>query len=114
MIGKEVIETKPITGSAVKEALEEFSEKNEPNYEQNITLNHLARFRRYSAEDAEKIIEELEDKFKLRRKVAVHIVDLIPEDLSDLRLIFAKEATQLDKGQMEEVLEILEQYTVIE
>ena len=114
MIGKETIESEPITSSAVKEALEEFSESNELNYEQNITLNHLARFRRYSAEDAEKIIEELEEKFKLRRKVAVHIVDLIPEDLSDLRLIFAKEPTQIDNEQMEEILKILEQYDVIE
>ena len=114
MIGKKTIETEPITGSAVKEALEEFSESNELNYEQNITLNHLARFKRYSAEDAEKIIEELEEKLKLRRKVAVHIVDLIPEDLSDLRLIFAKEPTQIDKEEMEEILEILEQYDVIE
>ncbi len=114
MIGKEIIKNEPITGAEVKEALEEFSENNELNYEQNITLNHLARFKRYSAEDSEKIIAELEEKLKLRRKVAVHIVDLIPEDLSDLRLIFAKEPTQLDKEQMEEILEILEQYDVIE
>ncbi len=114
MIGKETLENEPITGAEVKEALEEYSENNELNYEQNITLNHLARFKRYSVEDSEKIIAELEEKFKLRRKVAVHIVDLVPQDLSDLRLIFAKEAAQLDKEEMEQVLEILEQYDVIE
>ena len=107
MIGKEVIETEPISGAKVKEVLEEFSEDNELNYEQNITLNHLARFKRYSVEDSEEIIEKLQSEFNLRPKVAVHIVDLVPQDLADLRLIFAKEPGQFSKEDMEKILELL-------
>ncbi|MBE6496885.1 MAG: DNA-directed RNA polymerase subunit F [Methanobrevibacter sp.] len=114
MIGKEVIETEPISGAKVKEVLEEFSEDNELNYEQNITLNHLARFKRYSVEDSEEIIEKLQSEFNLRPKVAVHIVDLVPQDLADLRLIFAKEPGQFSKEDMEKILELLEQYDIIE
>jgi DNA-directed RNA polymerase subunit F len=114
MIGKEVIETEPISGAKVKEVLEEFSEDNELNYEQNITLNHLARFKRYSVEDSEEIIEKLQSEFNLRPKVAVHIVDLVPQDLADLRLIFAKEPGQVSKEDMEKILELLEQYDIIE
>ncbi|WP_407410951.1 RNA polymerase Rpb4 family protein [Methanobrevibacter sp.] len=114
MIGKNVIESEPIPGVKVKKVLEEFSEDNELNYEQNVTLNHLARFKRYSVEDAEEIIEKLQDEFDLRPKVAVHIVDLVPEDLDDLRLIFAKEPKQVDKAEMEKILELLEQYDIIE
>ena len=87
MIGKSVLKKEEIPGVEVKKALEEFSEEYELNYEQNVTLNHLARFPRYSAEDAEKIIAELEEKIGLRRKVAVHIVDLNPKDLSDLNYL---------------------------
>jgi DNA-directed RNA polymerase subunit F len=114
MIGKEVIETEPISGAKVKEVLEEFSEDNELNYEQNITLNHLARFKRYSVEDSEEIIEKLQSEFNLRPKVAVHIVDLVPQDLADLRLIFAIEPGQVSKEDMEKILELLEQYDIIE
>ena len=114
MIGKSVIKKEEIPGVEVKEALEEFSKEYELNYEQNVTLNHLARFPRYSAEDTAKIIAELEEKIGLRHKVAVHIVDLIPKDLSDLRLIFAKEPMQIDKEKMEEIIEILNQYFVEE
>ena len=115
MIGKEVIESQPIPGSKVKEVLEEFRENdNELNYEQNITLNHLERFKRFSVEDAEEIVEKLQNEFGIREKVAVHIVDLIPQDLADLRLIFAKEPGQTDKEDMEKILELLEQYDVIE
>ncbi|KZX12198.1 RNA polymerase Rpb4 family protein [Methanobrevibacter oralis] len=110
MIGKNIIETEPITGAEVKEVLEEYSEDNELNYEQNITLNYLSRFKRYSLEDSEKLIEELQDKVNIKQKVAVRIVDLIPKDLSDLRLIFNKEIHQPTTDEMEQILEILEQY----
>ena len=114
MIGKKIIESEPIQSVKVKEALEEFSQENELNYEQNITLNHLSRFKRYSVEDSEKIISELKDKIGLRHKVAVRIVDLIPQDLSDLRLIFAKEKFPMKKDEMEDVLKILNKYQVEE
>ena len=114
MIGKDVIESEPITGSEVKQIIEEFAEDNELNYEQNLTLNHLARFKRYSAEDAKEIFEKLQDEFGLRAKVAAHIVDLVPVDLADMRLIFAKEPSKTDKEDMEKILEFLEQYDVVE
>ena len=114
MIGKNIIESEPIPGVEVKEILEEFSEDNELNYEQNITLNHLARFKRYSLEDSQEIIAKLQEEFNLRPKVAVHIVDLVPEDLADLRLIFAKEPSKVDNEEMKKILELLEQYDVVE
>ncbi|WP_405284629.1 RNA polymerase Rpb4 family protein [Methanobrevibacter sp.] len=114
MIGKNIIESEPIPGVEVKEILEEFSEDNELNYEQNVTLNHLARFRRYSLEDSEEIVAKLQEEFNLRPKVAVHIVDLVPEDLADLRLIFAKEPSKVDNEEMKKILELLEQYDVVE
>ena len=114
MIGKEVIKSEPIPSSKVKEIIEDFGESNELNYEQNLTLNHLARFRRYSAEDAEEIYEKLKDEFGLRDKVAVHIVDLVPLDLADMRLIFAKEPSKTSPEDMKKILEMLEQYDYIE
>ena len=98
----------------VKEILENFAEENELNYQQNVTLNHLARFKRYSAEDAEEIYEKLQEEFGLRDKVAAHIVDMVPLDLADMRLIFAKEPTKTTKEDMEKILEMLEQYDYIE
>ena len=115
MIGKEIIDSEAIPSSKVKEILEDFSQDNELNYEQNLTLNHLSRFKRYSVEDSEEIMEKLQELLpNLRTRAIVHIVDLVPEDLADLRLIFAKEPYQPDKGEMEQILEILEQYDIVE
>ena len=114
MIGKEIIDNEPIPSAKVKKVLEEFSEDNELNYEQNITLNHLARFKKYSSEDSEEIVAKLQEEFGLRPKVAVHIVDLVPKDLADMRLIFAKEPMKIEKEDMEKILEFLEQYDIEE
>ena len=114
MIGKEVIKSEPIPSSEVKEIIEEFSENNELNYQQNLTLNHLSRFKRYSPEDAKEIFQRLKEEFGLRDKVAAHIVYLVPEDIADMRLIFAKEPTKTTKEDMEKILEMLEQYDYIE
>jgi DNA-directed RNA polymerase subunit F len=114
MIGKEIMDSEPIPGARVKQILEEFSEENELSYEQNLTLNHLARFKKYSVEDSEEIFEKLQEDFGLRPKVAAHIVDLAPQDLADLRLIFAKEPTKIEKEEMVDILEMLEQYDLQE
>ena len=115
MIGKKVIETEAISSARVKKILEDFSQENELNYEQNLTLNHLERFKKFSADDAEEIMEKLHEEHpNLRTRAIVHIVDLVPKDLADLRLIFAKEPYQPTKEEMEQILEILEQYDIIE
>lgn len=111
MIGKKIIATEPIQSVKVKEVIDEYSQGNELTYEQNITLNHLSRLPHFSVEDSEKIVEELE-AMDIKTKVAVRIVDLMPTDLSDLRLIFAKEIKQPSKEEMEKILEILGQYDI--
>ncbi len=112
MIGKEILESEPIPSSCVKEILEEYGENNELNYEQNLTLNHLSRFDRYSPSDACEIYQRLIDEFQLRNRVAVHIVDLVPKDIIDMRLIFAKEPTKTTDDDMKKILEMLEEYVI--
>ena len=45
MIGKKTLDVNPIPAAEVKEILEEFSEKNELSYEQNLTLAHVTNFK---------------------------------------------------------------------
>ena len=113
MIGKRVIDNKPIPAVKVREILEDFNESHELTYEQNVTTNHIIKFAHYSLEDAESILEELE-AMDIKPKIAVRIVDLVPEDLADLRLIFAKENVPIKKEDMEKILDILQKYDVLE
>ena len=112
MIGKKTLETEPIPAAKVKEILEEFSEKHELSYEQNLTLAHVTNLNKLSLEDTEKLIEELEAY--VDHKQAVRIADIVPRDMADLRLIFAKEINAPSNDEMKEILEILEKYEVEE
>ena len=108
MIGKKTLETEPIPAAKVKEILEEFSEKHELSYEQNLTLAHVTNLNKLSLEDTEKLIEELEAYVDYKQ--AVRIADIVPRDMDDLRLIFAKERNAPSNDEMKEILEILEKY----
>ena len=110
MIGKKTVESEPIPMAKVKSILEDFQEEFELNYEQNLTLDHVNKFSRHSLEDTEKLIAELEEIVKT--KYAIRIADLMPQDLSDLRLLFAKERIPIKKEEMEELLKILDKYPV--
>ena len=107
MIGKKTLESKPIPAAEVKEILEEFSLKHELTAEQNFTLEHVRSLNKISLEDTEKLIEELTGF-----KHAVRIADLLPQDLDDLRLIFAKERISLSSDELKEILEILDKYEI--
>ena len=112
MIGKKTLESEPIPAAKVKEILEEFSEKHELSYEQNLTLDHASNLTKLSLEDTEKLIEELEAY--VDHKQAVRMADIVPRDMADLRLIFAKERNAPSNDEMKEILEILEKYDIEE
>jgi DNA-directed RNA polymerase subunit F len=112
MIGKNTLENEPVPVAKVKEVLEEFSKEYELSYEQNLTLDHVTKFNKLPLESAEEMIAELKEIVK--KKHAVRITDLMPEDLQDLRLMFAKERVPIKKEDMENILKIVDKYRIEE
>lgn len=108
MIGKKVIDTDPITIAEVKEMLGELSEHYELTYEQNLALDHVTKFSKLDEEAAKKLVEELSEIIK--KTQAIKIADIMPEDMADLRLIFAKERGSFKQEDMEKILEIVNKY----
>lgn len=118
MIGKKVIDTKPITISEAKEILlnkieQKADENNEVDgrqftYEQNLTIDYVTKFALLDADDAKELVSKLEEY--LTTVQAVKVVDLMPEDLDDLRLIFAKERGTFETETLQNVLDLLDQY----
>ncbi|MFH1773906.1 MAG: RNA polymerase Rpb4 family protein [Methanobacteriota archaeon] len=109
MIGKKILEDKPISSAEAKAVLEEAVKKSkEPNYEQKITLEHLAKFVKMSSEESMKKIEELmKSNAKIKPEIAVKLVDLLPEDEDDVRAIFAKERFALTKEEIAGILKLI-------
>lgn len=108
MIGKKVIETEPITIAEAKEMLEESSESYDPTYEQNLAIDHVTKFSKLDVETAQKLVNELQEIIK--KTQAIKIADVMPVNLADLRLMFAKERGSHKKEELEEILKIINKY----
>lgn len=112
MIGKKVTETDPVTVAEVKKLLEDVSESYELTYEQNLALDHANKFSKIETEDAKKLVEELQGIVK--KSQAVKIADIMPVDMADMRLLFAKERGSHKKEELEQVLKIVEKYRKVQ
>ena len=108
MIGKKVVDVDPITIAEVKNMLEDISEHYELTYEQNLALDHVIKFSKLDEESAKKLVEELSELIK--KTQAIKIADIMPEDIADLRLIFAKERGSFKTEDLEKILEIVDKY----
>ncbi|MDR0910984.1 MAG: RNA polymerase Rpb4 family protein [Methanobrevibacter sp.] len=114
MIGKKTINSTPIPMAKVKEVLNNYVENFEPNYEQNVTIDHVSQFSKLSLDETEKLIAELESEMDLKPKYAVKIADMMVKDLDDLRLLFSKEPLKLKNEDMKRILEIVDKYREFE
>jgi DNA-directed RNA polymerase subunit F len=108
MIGKKVMETDPVTVAEVKTMLDDASESYDLTYEQNLALDHATKFSKIEAESANKLVEELQEIVK--KTQATKIADMMPVDMADMRLLFAKERGSHKKEELEQVLEIVNKY----
>ena len=108
MIGKKVMETNPVTVAEVKTMLNSASESYDLTYEQNLALDHATKFSKIEVESANKLVEELQEIVK--KTQATKIADMMPVDMADMRLLFAKERGSHKKEELEQVLEIVNKY----
>ena len=90
MIGKKLISERYVTIAQSKEIVAN-SRRNyeELPYELSCAINYLEKFAKLSAEEAEKLLNELRS-LGLDERTSVKIVDLLPKDEEDLKVIFYK------------------------
>ena len=90
MIGKKLISERYVTISQSKEIfINSRRNHEEMPYELSCALNYLEKFAKLSAEEAEKLLNELRS-LGLDERTSVKIVDLLPKDEEDLKVIFYK------------------------
>ncbi len=108
MIGKRLLEEKAISNAESRAILEKKVENEELDYEQRTTLEHLKKISKLTPEKANETIEELmKSNEKIKREIAVKIVDLLPKDVDDVKAIFAKERFALSKEEVQGILKIV-------
>jgi len=98
-----ILERTPLNLNEVETILKDISDSGK---KEEIEL-YLKKFLKTDSKRAEKIKEELEklDLLKIKREHLVKIVDLLPEDSSDLNKIFID--VSLNEDETNKILEIV-------
>jgi len=110
MIGKQTIANKPTTLAEVAEILEDRKKEGELGFEQQATAEYSKKFAKVSKKKALEMLEDLQKIEKIKPDVAVKIVDILPKNVEQLRLILSKGRYDLTSSEIEEVLKIVGKY----
>jgi DNA-directed RNA polymerase subunit F len=115
-IFKEKLDEEFLTFAETKELLDEveaeraLDEDREMRYELARAIEHVNRFTVLDPEESLELVDELQDLEKVDEATSFKIANLLPEDRTELRSVFAKERYTLDGGELDEILNVLAKY----
>ena len=113
---KEKVDEEYLTTAEAKAILAEIEadraadEERELRYELARAIEHVNRFGHLDAEESRELVEALVELDPIDVSTAVKITDLLPEDRTELRSVFAQERYSLDGEELDEVLSIVAKY----
>jgi DNA-directed RNA polymerase subunit F len=104
MIGKKVLEDRPVTLSEVKDILHSRKEDGELTYEQKITYDYARKFGK-----SKKINEALESLIAegVDDKMAIKVINAMPKTADQVKLIFEKARFTLKDSQISKILSVV-------
>jgi DNA-directed RNA polymerase subunit F len=106
-----VIETNPTSMAESREILSSREKKKELSYEQKLALEHLNKFTKLSPEQAKKLLEELSGVLRMSQETMVQILNFLPKNADELRMIFSREKFSLKEDEINKILEIVKKYS---
>jgi len=115
-IFKEKLDEELLTFAETKELLDEveadraLDEDREMRYELARAIEHVNRFTVLDAEESLELVEELQEFEKVDEATAYKIANLLPEDRTELRSVYAKQRYTLDGEELDEILNVLAKY----
>ncbi|TKX56075.1 RNA polymerase Rpb4 family protein [Halorubrum sp. SP3] len=115
-IFKEKLDEEYVTTSEAKEILVEIEderaadEDRDLRYELARAIEHVNRFADLDPDESRELVEELTELDQIDLPTAVKITDLLPEDRTELRSVFAQERYSLDGEELDEILDVVAKY----
>jgi len=107
-----IIKEKSLTLSEVKALLEEQEKNRELSSLENLTLDYARKLAKIqNAEKSRELVKELVEKFDIPEEFAVQIVNIMPKEPGELRLILSPLNMIFSEEQLREILNLLERYT---
>jgi len=107
---EEVMREKLVTNAEAKEILKERKKEIELGYEQKNALEYLRKYDKLTIKKAEELVKELSEVKKLRERQVIQIVNILPKDRDDLRLILEKDYNLLTDEEKNFILEKVKKF----
>lgn len=89
----QIKDQKLVTWTEAKKVLADNAKEKEPGYEQKNALEHLQKFSKIAKANVEEMIEELRAFDKLKDRHIILIVNMLPQDPDDLRVLLGGDVT---------------------
>lgn len=102
---------KVVLWAEVKKVLEKKEKEKELSYEQKNALDHLRKFSKISEKAATEMAEELGKIDRLKEKHIISIINHMPQELEDLRVLFANEVVSLLEEDRKKIISIVKKYS---
>lgn len=110
MIGKEQEGTRLASVYEVKDILEEKKEAmGELGYEQKLAYEYATKFAKLGKSDVTKLRKEL-DEFKLLEKTVMKLIEVMPVDINQLRLMLVSEKRNFEDEELKKILAVVDGY----
>lgn len=108
-INYEEVKETPISMAKVRDILDKIKEK---GYEQKLAHEHVKRFAKVDTKKVESLVKELSEleMRKLKDEQIIKIVDLMPNDVEDLKVILAKAQVPFKDEELAKIIEIVKKY----
>ena len=100
-----------VSWSEAKKILEKKSKEKELGYEQKNALEHLRKFSKLSERATDQTVEELKKIEKLKERQIVNIINMLPQDMDELKLLFANEIITVSDDEKKKILSIVKKFT---
>ena len=100
-----------VSWAEAKKLLAKRQKEKELGYEQKNALEHLKKFSKLSEKTVKQMMEELKGIEKLKEKHIVAIANILPQDLDDLRVLFANEVVNLSDEDKKKILSIVKKFS---
>jgi DNA-directed RNA polymerase subunit F len=95
----------------IKKTLEKKEKEKELSYEQKNALEHLRKFAKISEKQATEMAEELGKIERLKEKHVISIINHMPQDLEELRVLFANEIANISDDDKKKIISIVKKYS---
>ena len=106
----EVVEEKYVSWHNAKKIMEKKTKDAEPGYEQKNALEHMKKFSKITDKDAKAMQSELEGLGKLKERQVMAVMNMMPKDMDEMRVLFANEVISLTDEQKKQILDIVKKY----